>query len=273
MKINLLKEPFFHFLLLGGFLYLYYLTTPSSQQITSKEQIIISSNEIKHLREQYQKDMNKSMNENEQALYIQNIFYKKVLLQEAYSLGLHKKDKVVAKRLLSQMQFIMKNSIKIEEPSEEQLKTYYDANLDDYSEVSSLSFSNVFVKNSKDEEAVQLHDLLQFQHIDTKDASFYGEQCRLSNIVKDITLGEAKVIYGNYFATKLFKLKSGVWHRAVSSKFGAHILYIIEKKVTKPYSFDEVEDRVYEDYMAEKKAEQKEQSFKKIATQYSLEIE
>jgi hypothetical protein len=273
MQIKLLKEPFFHFLLLGGIIYLYYLTTPSSQQVSSKEKIIITSNEIAYLKKEYQKEMHRPINDKEKELYIQNLFYEKVLLQEAYSLGLYKKDKKIAQELLTKMQFIMKNSIKIDEPTEEQLRAYYDANKKDYSQILSLSFANVFVKTPQDKEATQLYELLQLQHIDPKYASSFGEQCRLSNIVKDTTLAEAKVIYGNYFATKLFKLKSGVWHSAITSKFGAHILYITDKKVAEPYPFDDVEDRVYEDYMAEKKAQQKEQSFKKIATQYSLEIE
>jgi hypothetical protein len=48
---------------------------------------------------------------------------------------------------------------------------------------------------------------------------------------------------------------------------------VTDKKVTQPYSFDEVEDRVYEDYMMQKRREQKQKSFQKIASQYKLEIE
>ena len=273
MKMKILQEPFFHFLLLGGILYLYYLSTPSAQQTNQKEKIVISSSEIEFLQDEYQKRMHRAMNQKEQDLYVEKLFYDKVLLNEAYSLGLDKKDEVITKRLLSQMQFIMKNSIKIVEPTEEQLKEYYKQNIKEYSHIDSLSFTNIFVKSPQDRQAKELYELLSLSDISPNDAASYGEQCRLSNIVKDITADEARVIYGNYFATKLFALNSGVWHSAITSKFGAHIVYVTDKKVTQPYSFDEVEDRVYEDYMMQKRREQKQKSFQKIASQYKLEIE
>jgi len=271
--VKIVKEPFFHFLLLGGVLYLYYLTTPSAKQSSSKESIVISSREIAFLKDEYKKEHNKTMSQKEEQLYIQKLFYDKVLLKEAYALKLDKKDEVITQRLLSQMQFIMKNSIKIVEPTEEQLQEYYKQNIKDYSHIQSLSFTNIFVKSPQDSQSKELYNLLVLNNITPEDAASYGEQCRLSNIVKDITIDEAKVIYGNYFATKLFALKSGVWHSAIASKFGAHIVYVTDKNVTQPYSFDEVEDRVYEDYMMQKRIEQKQKSFQKIASQYKLEIE
>ena len=272
MKIKLLQEPFFHFLLLGGFLYLYYLTTPSSEQPSNKKIISISSPEIQTLRDNYKTATNRVLSEKELELYIQKYYYEKILQSEAYALGLDKKDEVIQKRLLQKMQFVMTNSVKIKEPTEKQLHEYYKSNIKEYSEVISLSFSNIFTHN-KSKDIDEFYELLLLQNIDAKDSASYGDQCRLSNFVKDISEAEAKIIYGNYFATKLFKLKSGVWHKAIASKFGMHYLYITDKKVTKPYSFDEIEDRVYEDYKENQRRVQKEQSYKKTAMQYSLEVE
>ena len=272
MKIKLLKEPFFHFLLLGGFLYLYYLTTPSAEQISNKKTITISSQEIQTLRDNYKTATNRVLSEKELKLYIQKYYYEKILQNEAYVLGLDKKDEVIQKRLLTKMQFVMTSSIKLEEPTEEQLKEYYEKNIQEYSEIISLSFSNIFFQHNK-EDSEEFYELLLLGNINAKDSASFGDQCRLSNFVKDISFEEAKIIYGNYFATKLFKLKRRVWHKAISSKFGKHYVYVTDKKVQEPYSFDEVEDRVFEDYKENQRRVQKEQSYKKIATQYSLEVE
>lgn len=272
MKIKILQEPFFHFLLLGGFLYLYYLTTPSAEQVSNKKTITISSQEIQSIRDTYKRGTNQVLSEKELELYIDKYYYEKVLKNEAYLLGLDKKDEVIQQRLLKKMQFIMTNSIKIDEPTEEQLQEYYKNNIKEYSDIDSLSFSNIFFKKKR-EDSDEFYELLLLEDVNASDSASYGDQCRLTNFVKDISLDEAKIIYGNYFAIKLFKFKSGVWHKSIASKFGMHYIYVTDKKVKNAHPFDEVEDRVYEDYKENQRRVQKEQSFKKIATQYSLEVE
>ncbi len=269
---KILFEPLLHFLLLGFFLYLYYNTTASSQTLEDKKTIKISSYEIGEIESTYKKEWSKDVNENQLQALISKKYYEKILLNEAYSLGLQKQDKVISERLIKQMNFIMTNSSEIIEPTEEELHQYYSKNIDDYSEIKNLSFSHIFFENQKDERVSETLNLIKIADINVTDAPDFGERFKLSNSEEKAHFEELQIIYGKYFALKVFKLKKGLWHKAIESKFGTHIIYITDKDIGVPYLFDEVEDRVYEDYMDEQRERIKEDAYQKITTQYSLEV-
>ena len=76
--------------------------------------------------------------------------------------------------------------------------------------------------------------------------------------------------FGNYFALKVFQLTKNKWHMDIPSKRGHHFIYIYDLNVSKPYMFDEVEDRVYQDYLDNRKEQMFNDAYKRFSTQYLL---
>ncbi len=265
---KIISEPLLHFLILGFFLYIYYSLTSSDNQFQKKKVINISSNEITQIKIEYKKKWEKEINSIALKAYKTKMQYDKLLLSEAYALGLEKQDKVISDRLLRQMHFIMLNSSELVEPTEEELHSYYTKHLSDYSKVNNLSFSHIFFHNQKDEKISQILDLIKTVDLNATQAVNFGDRFQFSNNIDNITMAEAKIIYGNYFAEKLFKLQKGIWHNAIESKFGSHIVYITNKNIGVAYLFDEVEDRVYKDYLNEIRKIKEDEAYKKISSQY-----
>ncbi len=271
---KLKKEPLVHFFILGLILYIYYTQTQVQTNVQTKSVIDISKYEIKQIKSNYKNEWAKEITKAELQALITQKYYNKVLLDEAYLLNLHKQDEVISKRLLKKMHFVMLNSAKIIEPSEKQLYDYYKKNIIDYSAIKTLSFVHIFYPPNTDKKKIdEIFKLLKQVPMDVDKAVDFSEKFKKQNILKNISLKETKKLFGSYFADKLFKLKMGVWHKPMHSKFGTHIVYIKEKNVTTPYPFDDVQGRVYEDFMEEFKTNIEKKAYKRVLSSYKLKVE
>jgi parvulin-like peptidyl-prolyl isomerase len=272
---KLLKEPLIHFFIVGLILYIYYAQTQTQTTSASslKTPIQISSYEIDEIKSNYKKLWHRDIDDVELQAFIEQKFHNKALLNEAYLLNLQKQDEVISKRLLKKMHFILLNSAKITEPSEEELELYYKKHIVDYSDISSLSFAQVFFSSSTDKEKVNaILKLLDSTNVDAQKASSFGESSSVASQLDGVTFQQAKEMFGNYFASKLFKLKSKQWFGVFHSKMGLHIVYIKDKNVTQPYPFDEVQGRVYEDFMSDLKRSIEQNASKRVFSTYKLEM-
>jgi len=258
------SEPLIHFLLLGFLLFIYFKFTQIDTKIQNKTVINISSSEI---------DSITAENKDNRQVFIDKKFYEKLLVDEAYSLDLVMQDDLIIQRLLKQMQFIMLNSNKIVEPTENQLLEYYNKNIKDYSNVQTLSFVHIYFLNRADKRIDEIDSFLRVEDINISQTFSFGDKFNGSSSLKNISYLEIKKSYGNYFASKIVTLKSGVWHKSIFSKYGTHFVYILDKNVSTPYSFDDVQGRVYDDYKREQRDKALKKAYQMIKAQYILKVQ
>ena len=262
-----LKEPLTHFLLLGSLIYLYYAYSQEPVQ-NKKQEITLEDYEIKALRDEYKKDRDKSISDEELETYIQYKLYEKTLLEEAYSLNLHTQSKEVSQLLLKQMKFILLNDSTFIEPTEEELLAYYKKNIKDYSEVAKLSFSHIYFSNAKDKDVKKTYEIITKTGLSPKKAASFGDISNIPNYQDSVEKNEVEKSFGKYFANKLFNVKAGVWHKAIHSQHGVHLVYVRDKELANPYEFDEVLQRVYQDYIQEKQLKSSIDAYKRIQERY-----
>ena len=253
---KVLKEPLVHFLLLGSFIYLFYIFSQEPAQ-TTKEEIKLQNYEIQALKDRYKKKNHKDINKEELKAYSAQALYEKKLLNEAYSLNLHKESKEISQILLKQMKFIRQNKSIYKEPTEEELLTYYKKNIHDYSQTDKLLFSHIYFLNAKDQDIKRIYEIATTVGINPKEAAYFGNVSSVSNYLDNVTEDEIKKSFGKYFAKRLFTLKSALWHKPLHSKYGIHLVYIRSKVTGKPYPFDDVLERIYQDFLNEKRFKDK----------------
>jgi len=253
---KVLKEPLIHFLLLGSLIYAFYLF---SQKPTQKiqEEIKLQNYEIQALKDRYKKENHKDINDQELQAYSAQALYEKKLLNEAYSLNLHKESREISQILLQQMKFIRQNKSLFKEPTEEELLAYYKKNIQEYSQIDSLSFSQIYFLNPKDKDVQRVYEIATTVGINPDEAGYFGDESSIDNYLDDVTQDEIQKSFGKYFAKQLFSLKSGVWHKAIHSKHGVHLIYVRSKVTGDPYPFDDVLERVYQDFLVEKRRKDK----------------
>ena len=270
---KVLSEPLVHFLLAGFLLYLYYGFKTSDSGEEEKIVVNVSSSEVGQIKSKHRMNWNQDLNDEFLKALIAKKHYEKILLQEAFALELEKTDEAIQKRLLNRMKFLLSNKNELLEPSEEKLREYYLKNIDDYSVVRSITFSHIYFSDSKNKKIKGVDELLKTVDVDQNNAAYFSEEFRPSNYVENATLLDVEKQYGKYFTTKLSIMKSRTWHDLINSKLGVHFVYVETKRVGDPYEFDEVQDRVYEDYLREYRRSGIDEAYESVSAKYSLKVE
>ncbi len=243
---------------LGALLYLFY--SFASDDIT-QQRITITPFEVSKLNLDFKTLLNRKPNADELKNMIQKKYFDKILLQEALTLKLAQKSPKISQKLREQMHFIMLNSMQNSEPDEKMLYQYYKQHIEDYSQKNSLSFSYIFFETLDESKIDAISNLL-----DIKKVQPLNQKSEIAVTNQSVTKR-----YGKYFSLKLFQLKKGEWHGPLRAKDGLHFVYIYEVNSSTPYPFDDVEERVYQDYLRDQKEQAFKQSYEKIAVQYTLE--
>lgn len=252
-------EPLLYFLFIGYLLYLYYGAT---SPVVPEDKITIE------LRaEEFD-----ALPEVKRNVMIQKSYYEAILLNEAYTMKLERQDKESRKRLLKQMEQILLSSSKIEEPSEETLYNYYLQNIKEYSKIKSISFAQIYFADASTEELDEFLKAMKIASVSPLNAIAFTDKCSVPNVMSTNGSKEVEPLFGKYFTSKLFRLKEGIWQGPIYSKLGSHLVYISDKNVSGAYGFDEVQDRVYEDYMAQERQRVEDEAYKKISSQYLLKL-
>jgi len=274
MKIlyKVLHEPLLHFLLLGGILYGYYEFN-AQENSTTQQVLKLSPNDLETIKVNFKNTYGVLPNDEQFKALKEEAYYEKILLNEADALGLAKQDKEIREILLKKMQFIMNNSSQIVEPTEKELYEYYQKNIIDYSIVQELSFSHIYFSNPDDENIQEIYKLINLADVDPKKAAYFSQSFKPSNFINNVNFEKIKEEYGKYFATKLFNLKQGLWHKPIHSKYGQHLIYVKTKKVSAAYPFDDIQERVYLDYKNENLQTRAQKAYKEFRSQYQLESE
>ncbi|WP_304544945.1 peptidylprolyl isomerase [Sulfurimonas microaerophilic] len=242
---KILYEPLLHFLVLGGLAYYYFDYAKEKESSISKPTLVIANYELKNLQNETQLQAPK--------LVLAYLTYQKILLEEAYSLGLYRDDPKIDEHLLKKMEYLFKNDIEFQEPSEEQLHQFYQAHLSDYSKVNSLNLYLLRVDQNTEKNVIQklstITDLRPF-------AKKYEQ----------LTPDAIKEKFGSYTALKISTLQEGFWSEVIDNK----LFYITNKQVSEPYSFEEVEGIVYEHYKKSFRVLNEQQAYAKIYSKYII---
>ena len=261
---NIIKEPLVHFLVIGAVLYLFYTlnaTDKPSSNAVQKQKIIITQSKIRQLKKNFTQEFAQTPSKTITQLLIEQEATKEILLNEAYKLQLYKEDKEIQKLLLQKMHFILNAATKQKEPTQKELLTYYQKHLKDYSKRSAISFYDIhFAQLSKEQRktfyklAARLKDFQAFQQL------------------KEQTQQEIQERFGSLFLTRMQRLPKEVLSHAIPSKDGLEFVYITDYRVTEPYPFEDVEDRVYQDYLQAQKKMLYDKMLSSIKKSYDIEI-
>ncbi|MDH4944744.1 peptidylprolyl isomerase [Sulfurimonas sp. C5] len=244
-----IKEPLLHFLLLGALAYLYfdyYQESPATQKETV---ITIENYELKALQ--------KATKLQDPELVLELLKYQKILLAEAYSLELYKEDKQISKLLLEKAAYLINTDKKFEEPTEEQLKEFYNSHLNDYSHLQSFDLYTISLGSKTDRKIIQK-------------LSKVSDLISIAKSYKNYTPKLLEEKFGKYTAFKLSHLAQGFWSEPIQNGSDENIYFISNKKAEKPYPFEEVEDIVYENYKKEFFTKNAQQEYAKLYNKYII---
>ena len=120
---SLLREPLFHFLLIGAALFLLFkvLNDPTGPQ---SSRIVVTNGQIEFLKARFAKTWQRQPNEQELQELINGHVREEILYREALALGLDKDDTVVRRRMTQKLELMGDDIAGITVPTDDDLRKH-----------------------------------------------------------------------------------------------------------------------------------------------------
>jgi len=262
MMKKLLRDPLFHFLLLGALLFQVY----QWRNADNTENVIrVSSDEVDLLVQQYQKTWMKVPTQQELQTMIDNYVLEEIYAREAFKLDMYRDDPVVKRRMRMKMELL--NDLLMSPPTEQEVESYYQQNLDRYSQGERFSFEQIYFNGNRSKNELQeiFDQLLEKQLVN-------GDPSMLRPEYLDIPMRNVQREFGGEFLTWLKTLDDGRWQGPFRSPLGWHLVRRLNMDVAPPAPLEQIYDLVKEDLRVHQKQAFNARQQQELLKQYRIEI-
>ncbi|MCB9632926.1 MAG: peptidyl-prolyl cis-trans isomerase [Sandaracinus sp.] len=230
----LLREPFVHFLVLGAaFFGLHRLL--AGPETADTDVIVVDDGVRSELRDAFEHTNARAPTDEELGAAVERWIDEEVLYREGLARGLDRDDDAVRGRVALSMSYVL-SAAATGEPSEDELRRYFEAHRNELSREAAFDFTQVFLTESPDVDA-RVEDLLaQLRAGATPnglgDPFSGGRRYRLRRRVQ---LEEA---FGPELAEAVATTEPGSWF-ATRSRHGRHLVRVDRRVAAEAPSFEE----------------------------------
>lgn len=147
------------------------------------------------------------------------------LFAEAIDLGMQRSDPVVRRRLVQRMRLLIEARAMQEEPSEQALRAFYDANRERYLDPARVALVQLYFDGEPAGEARRALARLRDAGPDAPGGEPFLHAPRQPLQSERELAGR----FGAGFASAVFALPLGVWSGPIRSSFGEHLVYVRER--------------------------------------------
>lgn len=265
-QMSVIKSPILHFILVGALIFGAYtqLRPPDRETINVTTQTIDA---LVQRRESITQNPTTAAQRQE---LIEGYIEEEVLLREAYKRGFDKNDYRVRKRILN----IMRSSLGevIPEPSEAQLRAFYEAKKERYLTSPSRSFQQAYFSFASSEIPADSAAYIR-QLENSADTSKMGEFSMLGNRYTKSSFQNIAGIFGKPFAQVIFDMPLNQWQGPVESFRGVHYVRVTGIHEPELPPFEKMESFLRTDYRMTKSRESQTRKIEELMKNYEIVVE
>ena len=186
-------------------------------------------------------------------MLVSNLVKEELLAREAREMRLDENDTIVRRRLAQKLEFLVKDTARLAEPSEEELRRFYDASPNDFLTEPRISFSHTYVDVGTNVPA--------------------GQPKLLESEFRDADRQTVAATFGPQFARAVFDLPPGAWNRPVESGYGMHLVRIVATQPARRRDFAEVRPFVLERWREQQQRDAEARYFERLMAKYKVVVE
>gem|GEM_PF-601661 len=264
--LNVFKSPVLHFIILGSFVFGAYVWLKPPD----RETIQVTTQTIDALVQQRENIAQTKTTPEERQDLIVGYIEDEILLREAYKRGFDKNDYRVRKRILN----IMRSSLSDvrPEPSQAQLRAYYEENRERYQTQPSRTFEQVYFSFTNDTTPVDPKVYIKKLER-TGDISKLGEFALLGNRFSKISFERTAMTFGKPFAEHIFSMPLSQWQGPVESFRGVHYVRVTATHEPELPPFENLESFLRTDYQMVKTRESQMRKIEDLMKNYEVVVE
>jgi hypothetical protein len=273
--VKLLKEPLFHFLIVGTLLFAGYAllnrSTPTSQ---AEGAVRIGEGEIYWLRQTFTSQWQREPTPEEMNGLLATLVEEELLAREGRALGLDQNDTIVRRRLAQKVGFMVTDTTRVAEPREGELRNFYAAHAEHYRTAAKISFSHIYFsrEHRRDAEA-DATEALRLVAGNVAERPAEGDRLLLDDSYTDLDLQAVEGLFGPDFAHAIFALPPGSWRGPVKSAFGVHLVNVRAVRPSSLKPFEEVREMVVLEWRHERDIATRTDYLAKLRAKYGVVID
>jgi hypothetical protein len=267
-NMRLLREPLFHFLIIGSLLFALYriVSGPAPTPVNS---IVITPERVTQLAGGFEAVRKRPATDDELRALVDSFVREEVYYREALALGLERDDTIIRRRLRQKMEFITDNGAELLEPQAGELEDYYQANVESFQQPPEIALTQVFLGQNPAPDRIA-EALVALRSNSETDPSLWGEVTLLPPRLRLSTSSEIDGIFGTGFFDGLMQMPVASWSEPIQSGYGLHLVRIDERLAAQVTSLDAERDGIEREWRAEKANELQESVYLRLLERYTV---
>jgi len=267
---RLLREPLFHFLALGGLIFVIFRVVSGPAPVRT-DTIVIGPERIDQLVKSYEAVWRHPPTADELEVIIDETVREDVYYREALALGLDRNDAIVRRRLRQKMEFLTETGAGLLSPAAGELEAHLLAHEETFRVAPRLAFEQIYL--GQDPDADSTADLLSKLRAESgAEPSAWGERSLLPAQLSLSPPEGVDGVFGAGFFGRLAELPLETWTGPVSSGYGAHLVRIGESRAARTPPLEDIREAVLSDWRTAKASELRELQYARLRERYIVEI-
>lgn len=279
-RLQFLKEPLLHFLVIGAVLFGAYAWLNRDGGDAGVRQVRLAESDVRWLKETFVLQWQREPTDEELRALVRDFVKEELLARQAQELGLDKDDIVVRRRLAQKMILLLQDDSRRAAPSDDDLHRLYETRRSQAaSEPRTLltrpriSFTHIFF--SRDQRADAAADARQaLRELSRPDAAApaatLGDRVSIKPEFRNADERAVANQFGAKFAAQIFELAPGPWQGPIESTRGLHLVRITELVPAQLRPFDEIREELVELWHAQSQRESEERYFVGLLKKYQV---
>jgi len=279
MKIilrKLIREPLFHFVLLGAVIFLL-AGRVRSGSVGSGDKIVVTQSQIESIVVGFSRTWMRPPSQEELQGLVNDYVREEVLYREAKAMGLDQDDVIVRRRMRQKFEFLAEDQVaRTGPPTDQELESYLRQHADKYSEEPNFSFDHIFFSRemrgaSADAEANAM--LARLSGKGTIDIAKLGDTFLLPSRFEKTSAGEIARLFGEKFAEDLTKAPLGTWAGPIESSYGIHLVRVNARIPEGAPPLAKVRESVLRDLLNDRHKQELDTQYEKLRARYTVVVE
>ncbi|MBP1882510.1 peptidyl-prolyl cis-trans isomerase [Sinorhizobium mexicanum] len=241
---NVLREPLLHFLVVGCVLFGgYHFLNPGQEEAAEAQEIVLTKDDVRQLAISWLAQGRSAPTPEQIIGLAEQKVTQEILFREAVALGLDRDDEVVKRRLAQKMDFLAADVATLQEPTTEQLKTWFSVNSGRFALPAHASFRHLYFSPDKHGKAARVAADAALARIGGRppeEAAAVGDPFMFQSHYRNATPEQMAKEFGPAFSEALFQLTPGKWEGPIQSGYGWHLVWVDAMEPGRVPAFTEV---------------------------------
>jgi hypothetical protein len=277
--VRVLRDPLVHFVLGGGVLFAAWTAfSPQSAPPADPMRIEITDDDLRQIALVWLSQGRPLPSPDQMRDLAQQEATQRILVREAMALGLDRDDEIIARRLAQKMDFLLADLATLDEPAEEELRAWYDGNLDLFAIPPRVSFRHLyFAQDARGPDGARADAealLPTLAGTGPDDPGLRGLADRF--MFRDYYGGKSPVDvakeFGPGFAEAIFTLKAGAWSGPIRSGYGWHLVWVDALEPGHAADFEIIRETVRSAWLDQRYREIRDRAYAEMLSRYTIVV-